>query len=59
MGRPRGRIVGPTIQVRVPPEVESALRRRAELEDRPLAFVVRQAVREFVAADLEAAAKAS
>jgi predicted transcriptional regulator len=54
-GRPRGRKVGPTIPVRLPPDVEEALRRRAEAEDRPLAGLVRQAIREYLASDLEAA----
>jgi len=54
-GRPRGRTVGPTIPVRLPPEVEEALRRRAEAEDRPLAGLVRQAIRQYLAADLKEA----
>jgi len=40
--------------VRFPPEVEEALRRRAEAEDRHIAGIIRQAVRAYLAGDVEA-----
>ena len=54
-GRPRGRKVGETIAVRLPPDVDNALRRIAEREDRPLAGIVRQALRSYLAEELASA----
>lgn len=53
-GRPRGRTVGAQFGFRLPPDLEDALHRVAEREDRPAAGVVRQALRQYLAADLQA-----
>jgi predicted transcriptional regulator len=50
--RPRGRKVGEAVTVRLPPDLEEVLRQRADAEDRPLAGIVRQAVRHYFAAEL-------
>jgi predicted DNA-binding protein len=50
-GRPRGRTVGDRYAVRMPPDLEDALRRKAELEDRPAAGIVRQALRQYLGED--------
>lgn len=54
-GRPRGRTVGPQFGVRLPPDLENALHRVAEREDRPAAGIVRQALRQYLAEELAAA----
>ncbi len=56
-GRPRGRKVGDQLAVRLPVDLDSALRRLAEREDRPLAGIVRQALRRYLAEELAAAAQ--
>lgn len=53
VGRPRGRTVGHVIGVRVPPDLEAALRRRSEAEDRPLAGLVRQAIRHYLGGEVD------
>ena len=52
-GRPRGRTVGAQFGVRLPPHLEDALHRVAEREDRPAAGIVRQALRQYLADDLQ------
>lgn len=54
-GRPRGRTVGPQFGVRLPPDLENALHAAAEREDRPAAGIMRQALRQYLADDLQAA----
>jgi predicted transcriptional regulator len=51
-GRPFGRTVGERFSVRLPPDLEDVLRRKAEAEDRPAAGIVRQALRQYLAEDL-------
>ncbi len=51
-GRPRGRTVGEQFHVRLPAELENALRRKAQTEDRPAAGIVRQALRQYLADEL-------
>jgi predicted DNA-binding protein len=59
-GRPRGRTVGDRYAVRMPRDLEDALRRKAEVEDRPAAGIVRQALRQYLGEDfIRATAEAS
>lgn len=58
-GRPRGRTVGQQFGVRLPPDLEDALHRVAEREDRPAAGIVRQALRQYLADDLQATGEVS
>jgi predicted transcriptional regulator len=57
-GRPRGRTVGDCYAVRMQPDLEAALRRKAEVEDRPAAGIVRQALRQYLGEDFIQAAAA-
>lgn len=41
----RGRKIGDTLNLRLPPDLDEALRTRAAAEDRPLAGIIRQALR--------------
>ena len=50
-GRPFGRTVGDRFSVRLPPDLEDRLRRKAEAEDRPAAGIVRQALRQYLGDD--------
>ena len=58
-GRPYGRTVGERFSVRLTPELEDALHRKAEAEDRPAAGIVRQALRQYLAAELASAGAAA
>lgn len=51
-GRPFGRTVGDRFSVRLPPDLEDVLRRKAKAEDRPAAGIVRQALRQYLADEL-------
>jgi predicted transcriptional regulator len=44
--------VGEQFHVRLPAELENALRRKAQTEDRPAAGIVRQALRQYLADEL-------
>jgi predicted transcriptional regulator len=59
-GRPFGRTVGDRYSVRLPTDLEVALRRKAEVEDRAAAGIVRQALRQYLGEDfIRAAAETS
>ena len=47
---PTPKIVRAQILVRIPPELREALQARAQAEDRPMRWVVEQALRAFLAA---------
>jgi predicted transcriptional regulator len=53
-GRPRGRKVGTSIHVRLPLDMDKALRRIAEREDRPVAGLIRQGMRAYLAEEVAA-----
>lgn len=55
---PRGRKIGEALIVRVPPDQEHVLRGMAEDQDRPLASVLREAIRHYLACEHEAAQEA-
>lgn len=55
-GRPRGRTVGDALTVRLPDELRAELDQYVEQEDRPVAGVVRQALRQFFDANRTASA---
>jgi predicted transcriptional regulator len=58
-GRPFGRTVGDRYSVRLPTDLEVALRRKAEVEDRAAAGIVRQALRQYLGEDFIQASAAA